>query len=78
MRSLALEISDTGLVLARDGAVVAIEPAGVAASLEHYMQRSEQLDTRLWLAADDDRAAGVLVQKLPGREEADEERLFDE
>jgi molecular chaperone Hsp33 len=53
--------------------VVAIDPAGVAASLEHYMQRSEQLDTRLWLAANDDRAAGVLVQRLPGREESDED-----
>lgn len=53
--------------------VVAIDPAGVAASLEQYMQRSEQLDTRLWLAADDVRAAGVLVQRLPGREEADED-----
>src|SRR5690606_19443546 len=27
---------------------------------------SEQLDTRLWLAADDRRAVGVLLQRLPG------------
>ena len=47
--------------------VVEIDPAGVAASLEHYMQHSEQLDTRLWLAADDDHAAGLLLQKLPAR-----------
>lgn len=53
--------------------VVTIDSGGVAASLERYMQRSEQLDTRLWLAANDDRAAGVLVQKLPGREETDED-----
>lgn len=45
--------------------VVAIDPAGVAASLEQYMQRSEQLDTRLWLAAGEERAAGLLLQKLP-------------
>jgi molecular chaperone Hsp33 len=51
--------------------VVEIDPAGVAASLEHYMERSEQLDTRLWLAADDDHAAGLLLQKLPAREDAD-------
>ena len=51
--------------------VVEIDPAGVAASLEQYMQRSEQLDTRLWLAANDERAAGFLIQKLPGREEQD-------
>jgi molecular chaperone Hsp33 len=53
--------------------VVAIDPAGVAASLEHYMQRSEQLETRLWLAAGEERAAGLLLQKLPEREEADED-----
>ena len=51
--------------------VVAIDPAGVAASLEHYMQKSEQLDTRLWLAAGDERAAGLLLQKVPDRDEAD-------
>src|SRR4051812_23768076 len=53
--------------------VVEIDPAGVAASLENYMQRSEQLETRLWLAAGDDRAAGLLLQKVPSREEPDED-----
>lgn len=33
--------------------------------LEHYMSTSEQLDTRLWLACDDQQAAGILLQKLP-------------
>lgn len=33
--------------------------------LEHYMLQSEQLDTRLILAADDDIAAGLLIQRLP-------------
>jgi molecular chaperone Hsp33 len=37
----------------------------MSAVLEHYMQASEQLDTRLWLAADDHVAAGMLLQKLP-------------
>lgn len=37
----------------------------IAAVLEHYMHASEQLDTRLWLAADDHVAAGLLLQKLP-------------
>jgi molecular chaperone Hsp33 len=51
--------------------VVEIDPAGVAASLEHYMRTSEQLETRFWLAAGDDHAAGLLLQKLPDREDAD-------
>jgi molecular chaperone Hsp33 len=33
--------------------------------LEHYMLQSEQLDTRLVLAADDAVAAGLLIQRLP-------------
>jgi molecular chaperone Hsp33 len=33
--------------------------------LEHYMLQSEQLDTRLVLAADDHMAAGLLIQRLP-------------
>ncbi len=38
----------------------------MAQVLEHYMHHSEQLDTRLWLAANADRAVGMLLQKLPG------------
>ncbi len=38
----------------------------VAQVLEHYMHHSEQLDTRLWLAANGERAVGMLLQKLPG------------
>jgi molecular chaperone Hsp33 len=33
--------------------------------LEHYMRQSEQLDTRLVLAADEKVAAGLLIQRLP-------------
>ncbi|VVE09829.1 Hsp33 chaperonin [Pandoraea morbifera] len=38
----------------------------MASVLEHYMHHSEQLDTRLWLACDDNHAVGMLLQKLPG------------
>jgi molecular chaperone Hsp33 len=37
----------------------------VSQVLEHYMLQSEQLDTRLVLAADDHIAAGLLIQRLP-------------
>jgi molecular chaperone Hsp33 len=37
----------------------------LSAVLEHYMLQSEQLDTRLILAADDTVAAGLLIQRLP-------------
>jgi molecular chaperone Hsp33 len=38
--------------------------------LEHYMLQSEQLDTRLILAANDELAAGLLIQRLPIEGEA--------
>ncbi len=37
----------------------------IAPVLEHYMLQSEQLDTRLILAADESVAAGLLLQRLP-------------
>ena len=41
----------------------------LAHSLEAYFERSEQLGTRLWLAADERRAVGLLLQQLPGEAE---------
>ncbi len=48
--------------------LVAIEEASLTATLENYFRQSEQLDTRLWLAADAERACGMLLQRLPGRD----------
>jgi molecular chaperone Hsp33 len=45
--------------------IVALEGESVAEILRNYMTRSEQLETRLWLAANDKCAAGMLLQKLP-------------
>jgi len=47
--------------------IVPLEGDTVAEALQHYMKASEQLDTRLWLAADAQHAAGLLVQRLPGQ-----------
>lgn len=38
----------------------------LASSFEHYFAQSEQLPTRLWLAADNDIAAGLMLQRMPG------------
>ena len=45
--------------------IVALDGDSVATIIENYMMRSEQLDTRLWLAADDQVSRGLLLQKLP-------------
>lgn len=45
--------------------IVPLEGDSIAEILQNYMTRSEQLDTRLILAADDRQAGGLLLQKLP-------------
>lgn len=47
--------------------IVALEGTSIAEILENYMRQSEQLETRLVLTADERRAGGILLQKLPGR-----------
>jgi molecular chaperone Hsp33 len=44
--------------------VVPLDHAGLAACLEDYFARSEQLPTKLVLAAGADRAAGLLLQRV--------------
>mgnify|MGYP001820683954 CR=1 FL=1 len=45
--------------------VVPLEKASLAACLEDYFERSEQLATRFWFAADGERAGGLMLQMLP-------------
>lgn len=49
--------------------IVELKGESLSAALGEYLQRSEQLDTHLWLAVDKQRATGLLVQRLPGYEE---------
>jgi molecular chaperone Hsp33 len=53
--------------------IVPLEGPDLAAVLERYFGQSEQLPTRLWLAADGARAAGLLIQRLPGESVQDED-----
>ncbi len=45
--------------------IVPIEGETIAEMLENYMQRSQQIDTSLWLHCDGENVAGMLLQKLP-------------
>lgn len=45
--------------------IVPLEGDSIAEALEQYMLRSEQLDTRIWLAANTDCCTGLLLQRLP-------------
>lgn len=46
--------------------IVSLHGDSIAEALENYMRQSEQLESRIWLAADAQCCAGVLLQKLPG------------
>lgn len=52
--------------------LVALESDTLAGAFEDYFRRSEQLPTRLLLVADEDAAAGLMLQKLPGDEGDDD------
>lgn len=46
--------------------IVPLDGESLAECIEHYFVQSEQLNTRLWLVAEGNRAAGFLLQELPG------------
>ena len=46
--------------------IVGLEGNSLAEGIESYFQQSEQLPTRLWLFADQQRAGGLFLQTLPG------------
>ena len=43
----------------------------IAAIFEHYLEQSEQLASRFFLAADDESAAGLFLQKMPDADQRD-------
>ncbi|MGH8296531.1 MAG: Hsp33 family molecular chaperone HslO [Steroidobacteraceae bacterium] len=57
--------------------IVPLSGESLAGSLEAYFARSEQLPTRVLLAADGERGAGVLVQKLPQGAAIDESQMSE-
>ncbi|MBX9399840.1 Hsp33 family molecular chaperone HslO [Lysobacter sp. BMK333-48F3] len=66
---LAITIENPGLhgrEPVRYQGLVALESDSLAGAFEGYFRQSEQLPTRLLLAADERQAAGLMLQKLPG------------
>lgn len=52
--------------------IVPVEGENLAGCINQYFEQSEQLPTTLWLAADNQRAAGLLLQQLPGETKEDD------
>jgi molecular chaperone Hsp33 len=59
---------------ARYQGIVPLEGESLQACLEHYFASSEQLPTRLLLAADSREAGGLLLQQLPGAQAGGEDQ----
>lgn len=53
--------------------IIPFEGDTVAEVLEHYMTMSEQLPTRMWLAASEQAAFGLLLQVMPGTRDEDQD-----
>lgn len=53
--------------------VVSLEAETLSGVLETYFNQSEQLDTKIWLAADLNNVSGLFLQQLPSTEDDKEE-----
>jgi molecular chaperone Hsp33 len=53
--------------------IVPLEGENLASALESYFSSSEQLDTLLWLTASEQRAVGMLLQRLPAEGGTDDD-----
>jgi len=62
--SINLEPADGG---APYQGIVQFQENGLAASLEDYFKLSEQLDTRFWLASNEQFCGGLMLQRMPGQ-----------
>ncbi len=51
--------------------LVSLDGESLADCLKEYFAQSEQLSTRLWLAANDDYVAGLMLQSLPSDDQSD-------
>ena len=68
---------DQGENMERYQGIVALVGDSLADAIDDYLERSEQLATRMWLVANGSKAAGLLLQKMPGekRDEDDWHRV---
>jgi molecular chaperone Hsp33 len=74
--TLAITI-DSDIGKERYQGMVEIVGDSLAESLEHYLVNSEQIDTKIWLAADKDFAAGMLLQRMPDDQSSKQDETWE-
>ncbi len=57
--------------------VVSLESTSMGENLTNYFANSEQISTKVWLAVNDDSAAGMLIQLLPGQDSLQREHFWE-
>lgn len=57
--------------------VVPIRSTAMSENLMHYFAQSEQIASRVWLAVNEDRAAGMLLQLMPGQDTQQREQFWE-
>lgn len=57
--------------------VVPIMSASMSDNLMHYCAQSEQIPTKIWLAIDDEMAAGMLLQLMPDQNTLQREQFWE-
>lgn len=57
--------------------IVPIMSASMSDNLMHYCAQSEQIPTKIWLAIDDEMAAGMLLQLMPDQNTMQREQFWE-
>lgn len=57
--------------------VVPIRSTSMSENLTHYFAQSEQVASQVWLAVNDHRAAGMLIQLMPGQDTQQREEFWE-
>ncbi|WP_131776639.1 Hsp33 family molecular chaperone HslO [Legionella impletisoli] len=57
--------------------VVPIDSASMSENIMHYFAQSEQISTRVWLTVKDNKAAGMLLQLMPGQDTQQREQFWE-
>ena len=57
--------------------VVPIRSTSMSDNLTHYFSQSEQVASQVWLSVNEDRAAGILLQLMPGQDTQQREAFWE-
>jgi len=57
--------------------VVPIRSASMGENLTHYFAQSEQVASQVWLAVNENKAAGMLLQLMPGQDTQQREQFWE-